>query len=108
MQDLTPGSLTLMLGLQRLLAADQRAQALVLLAAGRAAVEVCPQARDRRVRICAGYLELDIAVEVPIDVLAERLSTTRGALYKTLHDARRKLRGHLEEMGLSLESLEAS
>jgi RNA polymerase sigma-70 factor, ECF subfamily len=29
---------------------------------------------------------------VPIDVLAERLSTTRGALYKTLHDARRKLR----------------
>ncbi len=29
---------------------------------------------------------------VPIDVLAERLNTTRGALYKTLHDARRKLR----------------
>ena len=26
---------------------------------------------------------------VPIDVLAERLDTTRGALYKTLHDARR-------------------
>jgi RNA polymerase sigma-70 factor, ECF subfamily len=43
---------------------------------------------------------------VPIDVLAERLNTTRGALYKTLHDARRKLRAHLEEMGLSLESLE--
>ncbi|HEV3477959.1 MAG TPA: sigma-70 family RNA polymerase sigma factor [Gaiellaceae bacterium] len=32
---------------------------------------------------------------VPIDVLAERLETTRGALYKTLHDARRKLRAHL-------------
>jgi RNA polymerase sigma-70 factor (ECF subfamily) len=29
---------------------------------------------------------------VPIDVLAERLHTTRGALYKTLHDARKKLR----------------
>ena len=42
---------------------------------------------------------------VPIDVLAERLSTTRGALYKTLHDARRKLRTHLAERGLSLESL---
>jgi RNA polymerase sigma-70 factor (ECF subfamily) len=41
---------------------------------------------------------------VPIDVLAERLSTTRGALYKTLHDARRKLRKHLEDCGLSLES----
>jgi RNA polymerase sigma-70 factor (ECF subfamily) len=33
---------------------------------------------------------------VPIDVLAERLATTRGALYKTLHDARRKLREQLE------------
>jgi RNA polymerase sigma-70 factor (ECF subfamily) len=41
--------------------------------------------------------------EVPIDVLSERLDTTRGALYKTLHDARTKLRrvlaaaGYLEE-----------
>jgi RNA polymerase sigma-70 factor (ECF subfamily) len=43
---------------------------------------------------------------VPIDVLAERLSSTRGALYKTLHDARRKLRKHLQERGLSLEFLE--
>ena len=34
--------------------------------------------------------------EVPIDVLAERVDTTRGALYKTLHDARRKLRAELE------------
>src|SRR5262245_35334558 len=34
---------------------------------------------------------------VPIDVLAERLNTTRGALYKTRHDARRKLREHLGE-----------
>jgi RNA polymerase sigma-70 factor (ECF subfamily) len=33
---------------------------------------------------------------VPIDVLAERLGTTRGALYKTLHDARHKLRGAIE------------
>ena len=37
---------------------------------------------------------------VPIDVLADRLSTTRGALYKTLHDARRKLRTHLADSGL--------
>jgi RNA polymerase sigma-70 factor, ECF subfamily len=41
---------------------------------------------------------------VPIDVLADRLSTTRGALYKTLHDARRKLRADLDGRGLSLES----
>jgi RNA polymerase sigma-70 factor (ECF subfamily) len=41
--------------------------------------------------------------DVPIDVLAERLGTTRGALYKTLHDARRKLRGHLAERGLDVD-----
>ena len=38
--------------------------------------------------------------QVPIDVLAERLGTTRGALYKTLHDARRKLRAQLADQGL--------
>jgi len=41
----------------------------------------------------------------PIDVLAERLSTNRGALYKTLHDARRKLRRHLEVKGLPVHAL---
>jgi RNA polymerase sigma-70 factor, ECF subfamily len=41
---------------------------------------------------------------VPIDVLAERLGSTRGALYKTLHDARKKLRAHLDEAGLSIDS----
>jgi RNA polymerase sigma-70 factor (ECF subfamily) len=40
---------------------------------------------------------------VPIDVLAGRLATTRGALYKTLHDARRKLRTHLAEAGYELD-----
>jgi RNA polymerase sigma-70 factor (ECF subfamily) len=35
--------------------------------------------------------------DVPIDVLAERMETTRGALYKTLHDARAKLRRELED-----------
>jgi RNA polymerase sigma-70 factor, ECF subfamily len=41
---------------------------------------------------------------VPIDVLAERLNTNRGALYKTLHDARQKLRKHLHERGIALEA----
>jgi RNA polymerase sigma-70 factor (ECF subfamily) len=41
--------------------------------------------------------------DVPIDVLAERLGSTRGALYKTLHDARRKLRARLAEQGLGVE-----
>jgi RNA polymerase sigma-70 factor (ECF subfamily) len=40
---------------------------------------------------------------VPIDVLADRLGTSRGALYKTLHDARRKLRAHLDQQGFDLE-----
>jgi RNA polymerase sigma-70 factor (ECF subfamily) len=40
--------------------------------------------------------------EVPVDVLAERLGTTRGALYKTLHDARDRLRGVLTDAGLGL------
>jgi RNA polymerase sigma-70 factor (ECF subfamily) len=42
---------------------------------------------------------------VPIDVLADRLNTTRGALYKTLHDARRKLRAHLAAGGFDLDTL---
>jgi RNA polymerase sigma-70 factor (ECF subfamily) len=41
---------------------------------------------------------------VPIDVLAERLSTTRGALYKTLHDARRKLRAKLSDKGFEIDN----
>ena len=39
---------------------------------------------------------------VPIDVLAERLGTTRGALYKTLHDARGKLRALVAESGFDI------
>jgi RNA polymerase sigma-70 factor (ECF subfamily) len=39
---------------------------------------------------------------VPIDVLAERLNTTRGALYKTLHDARKKLRRRLAADGFEI------
>ena len=40
---------------------------------------------------------------VPIDVLAERLGTNRGALYKTLHDARRKLRAKLGDRGFPVD-----
>ena len=40
---------------------------------------------------------------VPIDVLAERLNTTRGALYKTLHDARQKLRAALLARGMGID-----
>ncbi|PJF20731.1 MAG: hypothetical protein CUN56_14685, partial [Phototrophicales bacterium] len=40
---------------------------------------------------------------VPMDVVAEQMETNRNALYKLLHDARRKLKAHLESQGLSME-----
>lgn len=36
---------------------------------------------------------------VPIDVLAERLGTSRGAIYKTVHEARKRLRAYLATRG---------
>lgn len=41
--------------------------------------------------------------DVPMDVVAERLDTNRNALYKLIHDARQKLKRHLEAQGLSTE-----
>jgi RNA polymerase sigma-70 factor (ECF subfamily) len=41
--------------------------------------------------------------DVPIDVLAERRATNRNALYKTLHDARRKLRARLAQDGFAID-----
>lgn len=38
---------------------------------------------------------------VPMDIVAERMGTNRNALYKLIHDARRKLKSHLEAQGLS-------
>ena len=46
--------------------------------------------------------------DVPIDVLAERFNTTRGALYKTVHDARQKLRRALTARGLGADTDTAS
>jgi RNA polymerase sigma-70 factor (ECF subfamily) len=45
-----------------------------------------------------------VAEEIPIDVVADRTGTTRGAVYKVLHDARRKLRKVLQSTG-HLESV---
>lgn len=67
-----------------------------LLAALRDAIRTALTPHQRKV---FAALALD---GVPIDVLAERLGTTRGALYKTLHDARRKLRGELTRSGFAL------
>ncbi len=40
---------------------------------------------------------------VPMDVVAEQMGTNRNALYKLLHDARRKLRAYLETQGLQMD-----
>ena len=40
-----------------------------------------------------------VAEEIPIDVVADRTGSTRGAVYKVLHDARRKLRESLRSTG---------
>lgn len=37
---------------------------------------------------------------VPMDIVAEQMGTNRNALYKLLHDARKKLRTHLENQGI--------
>jgi RNA polymerase sigma-70 factor (ECF subfamily) len=65
---------------------DAEAEQSELLATLQSAINEVLTAHQRRVLVA---LALN---DVPIDVLAERLETTRGALYKTLHDARRALR----------------
>jgi RNA polymerase sigma-70 factor (ECF subfamily) len=75
---------------------DQHAEARDLLGALREEVE----------RLTARQQEVFVAIafnDVPIDVLAERLCSSRGALYKTLHDARRKLRAGLAARGLGIK-----
>ena len=76
---------------------QQGAEAAELLAAIQKAIEreLSPHQREVLVAIALN--------DVPIDVLAERLNTTRGALYKTVHDARQKLRTGLTARGFSLD-----
>jgi RNA polymerase sigma-70 factor (ECF subfamily) len=64
-----------------------------LLAALRRAVKEDLTQRQRMV------FQAAVIDEVPLDVLAERLQSTRGAIYKSLHDARRKLRDALTHAG---------
>jgi RNA polymerase sigma-70 factor (ECF subfamily) len=69
------------------------AEAADLACAVRAAIDVALTPHQRRITIA---LLID---DVPIDVLAERLGTNRNALYKTVHDARTRLRAHLVASG---------
>jgi RNA polymerase sigma-70 factor (ECF subfamily) len=70
-----------------------------LLDAIRALIDSALTARQREVLVA-------LTIQgIPVDVLAERLGSTRGALYKSLHDARRTLRSHLAAAGYDLESI---
>jgi RNA polymerase sigma-70 factor (ECF subfamily) len=69
------------------------------------AAEVIAAVRDAIAEVLTPH-QRDVLVaialnDVPIDVLAQRRGTTRGALYKTLHDGRRKLRARLARDGLT-------
>ena len=86
---------------QRLIAAtgaspDEHAAESELLAALQTAIAEALSVHQREVLVA---ITLN---GVPIDVLAERLNTTRGALYKTLHDGRKKLRRRLEADGFDV------
>ncbi|WP_427015522.1 RNA polymerase sigma factor [Pseudarthrobacter sp. P1] len=72
---------------------DQLAEGAELSAAVGAAINQALTAHQHRVVLAL------LVDEVPIDVLADRLGTNRNALYKTLHDARGRLRAHLALAG---------
>jgi RNA polymerase sigma-70 factor (ECF subfamily) len=76
--------------------AERRAEDAELFAALQEEIERGLSPRQRQVLVAVALNG------VPIDVLAERLGATRGALYKTLHDARRKLRQGLSARGFQL------
>jgi len=78
----------------------ETAEQSALLAAIQEGIEIVLTPRQRTVLVA---LALN---GVPIDVLSERLDTTRGALYKTVHDARQKLRTHLMTAGFDLAAFE--
>jgi RNA polymerase sigma-70 factor, ECF subfamily len=72
---------------------EHRAEAADLAMAVRRALDQALTPYQRKIAVAL------LVDQVPIDVLADRLGTTRGALYKTLHMARGRLRAHLVASG---------
>jgi RNA polymerase sigma-70 factor (ECF subfamily) len=72
---------------------DDDAENAALLAAVRDGIRSALTPRQRQVLVAA------VLEGVPIDVLADRLGSNRNALYKVLHDARRRLREHVAAAG---------
>ena len=81
---------------------DRRAEVRAQLDVLRRAVEEVLTPHQREVFVAVALNE------VPIDALAARLDSTRGAVYKTLFDARRKLRAELERAGFPLDPPEVA
>ena len=77
--------------------AERSAEDSEFFGAMREEIEGSLSARQREVLVAVALND------VPIDVLAERLGSNRGALYKTLHDARRKLRTALAARGFDID-----
>ena len=75
---------------------QQRVEQRELLAELRRAIEEDLTPRQRRVFVAVALNE------VPMDAFARELGATRNAVYKTLFDARRKLRGSLAVAGYAL------
>jgi RNA polymerase sigma-70 factor (ECF subfamily) len=73
--------------------AQARVESAELLSALRRAVAEELSARQREVFVAVALNGVEI------DVVAAQLSSTRGAVYKVLHDARQKLRARLEREG---------
>ena len=72
---------------------DDDAESRALLEAVRDGIRTALTPRQRLVLVAV------VLEGVPIDVLAERLGSNRNALYKMLHDARRRLRAHVAAAG---------
>jgi RNA polymerase sigma-70 factor, ECF subfamily len=72
---------------------DDDAENSALLEAVRDGIRTALTPRQRQVLVAV------VLEGVPIDVLADRLGSNRNALYKMLHDARRRLRAHVAEAG---------
>jgi len=78
---------------QRTGTAEARVESAELLRALRRAIIDELTARQRQIFVAVALNNVEI------DVVAEQLSSTRGAIYKVLHDARTKLRRRLEREG---------
>jgi len=76
---------------------EAEAQRRELIAAIQRVVNTSLTTRQRDVLVAVAIMH------VPVDVIAERRNSSRGAIYKVLHDAREKLRRALDAEGWRLD-----